>query len=143
MRRLAVLLLLAASPAQAAPADAVMAADRAFSALSMEKGTAYAFWFYSARTGRFYAAGGGGPRTGKSTAAPKTDPTASTKLSWEPTAGGVAGDGTQGWTDGVWKRVGPDGVRTGHYLTVWIKEDGSWKVQADMGTADPGPKASP
>ena len=46
-----------------------------------------------------------------------------------------------GWTDGAWKMRGARGTLTGHYVTVWVKEDGQWKVQADIGTADPPPGA--
>ena len=29
---------------------------------------------------------------------------------------------------------------TGHYMTVWRKDGGAWKVIADMGTTDPAKK---
>jgi len=121
----------------------VMVADRAFSALSVEKGIPYAFWFYSSKTARLYGAHGG-PRIGKAQAAPKPD-TSGPKLTWAPTAGAVSGDGKMGWTDGTWTLAGKDGTDTGHYVTVWVKEDGMWKVQADIGTTDirPASKAKP
>ena len=114
--------------------NAVMAADRAFSQLSVEKGAAFAFWTYTAKDGRLYSKSGP-PRIGRAAKAPlpKADQTV---LSWEPTAGAVSDDGKLGWTDGTWKRAGKDGTQTGHYLTVWVKENDQWKVQADMGTTD-------
>jgi len=141
------LLLAAALIALTTPALAVdnnvMVADRAFSALSVEKGIPYAFWFYSSKTARLYGAHGG-PRIGKAQAAPKPD-TSGPKLTWAPTAGAVSGDGKMGWTDGTWTLAGKDGTDTGHYVTVWVKEDGMWKVQADIGTTDirPASKAKP
>jgi hypothetical protein len=127
------LCLIAPVPARAADND-VMAADRAFSALSMEKGIPYAFWFYSSKTARLYGEHGG-PKIGKAAITPKPD-TRGPKLAWAPTAGAVSGDGKMGWTDGAWTLAGKDGTDTGHYVTVWVKEDGMWKVQADIGTTD-------
>lgn len=139
MRSLAALVVLTALSAPALAADnEVMVADRAFSALSVEKGAALAFWTYTAKSGRAYGLSGP-PKLGRSTNAPlpKKDEAV---LSWEPTAGAVSGDGQLGWTDGTWKLAAKDSVRTGHYLTVWVKEDGQWKIQADMGTTDTAKK---
>jgi hypothetical protein len=137
----AALLCALAAPALASDND-VMAADRAFSALSVEKGIPYAFWFSSAKTARLYGEHGG-PAIGKAAAAPKAD-ASGPKLTWAPTAGAVSADGKMGWTDGTWKLVdAKTGTDTGHYVTVWVKEDGAWKVQADIGTTDVRPKAKP
>jgi hypothetical protein len=62
-------------------------------------------------------------------------------LSWAPTAGAVSADGAMGWTDGTWKQVSPKGTKTGHYVTVWVKEGGQWKMQVDIGNTDLEPKA--
>jgi len=140
---LAALLLLVAAPVAASPRDEVLQADRAFSRLSVAKGSALAFWTYVAKDGRLYGASGP-PAIGKDAAAKDLSPKMDVHddvLSWEPTAGG-AGD-RLGWTDGRWKLAGKRGTRTGHYLTVWIKEDGQWKVQADMGTTDPQTRTKP
>ncbi len=135
----AILIAASAVPALAAE-SAVMAADRAFSKLSVEKGQPYAFWFNSSKSARFYGPSGP-PKIGKAAKAPPVADAQDSVLSWEPTAG--AADGKLGWTDGVWKLTGAKGNRTGHYLTVWVKEDGVWKVQADIGTTDPAPKDKP
>ena len=135
MRSWAAVMVLTVLSAPALAADnEVMAADRAFSALSVEKGAAFAFWTYTAKSGRMYGMSGP-PKLGRSAKAPlpKKDEAV---LNWEPTAGAVSGDGRLGWTDGTWKLAAKDSLRTGHYLTVWVKEDGQWKVQADMGTTD-------
>ena len=139
MRRLgaAVALSLMSAPALAADNE-VMAADRAFSALSVEKGAALAFWTFTAKDGRTYGMSGG-PKIGRGAKAPLPQKDEAV-LSWEPTAGAVSADGQLGWTDGAWKLAAKKGVRTGHYLTVWVKEDGQWKVQADMGTTDSAKK---
>jgi hypothetical protein len=128
-----VLLGLAVFPAFADD-DTVMAADRAFAQLAAEKGTAYAFWFYSAETVRLYGEHGG-PSIGKAAAAPKFD-NSGPQLKWAPIAGAQSADGTVGWTDGSWTLIGKDSTDTGHYVTVWVKEGGVWRVQADIGTTD-------
>ena len=51
--------------------------------------------------------------------------------------GGVSADGTMGWTEGHFTHTGPGVSATGHYVTVWVKEKGSWKVRADIGNTDP------
>jgi hypothetical protein len=137
---LAAALIVLTTPAFAVDND-VMVADRAFSALSVEKGVPYAFWFYASRTARLYGEHGG-PRIGKAATAPKPD-TSGPKLTWAPTAGAVSADGKMGWTDGAWTLAGKDGTDTGHYVTVWVKEDGAWKVQADIGTTDLRGKEKP
>ena len=135
MRSWAAVMVLTVLSAPALAADnEVMAADRAFSALSVEKGADFAFWTYTAKSGRLYGVSGA-PKLGRSTKAPLPEKDGAV-LSWEPTAGAVSGDGQLGWTDGTWKLAAKDSLRTGHYLTVWVKEDGQWKVQADMGTTD-------
>jgi hypothetical protein len=113
----------------------VMAADRAFSALSVEKGVPYAFWFYSGKTTRQYGEHGG-PQIGREAKAPAEIHSTTSVLSWAPVAGAVSADGKMGWTDGTWKQVSPKGTQTGHYVTVWAKQDGQWKMQVDIGNTD-------
>jgi ketosteroid isomerase-like protein len=141
-----------ASTAWAAPKDDVIAADKAFSQLSVEKGSNTAFLTYMTDDARIFGTGNEPPIIGKAEAAkrfqtsgngdPKTN-----VLSWEPDYAEVSQDGTLAWTDGHWIfESGPDdkGRRhhiTGHYLTVWTKNaKGMWKVKADMGTTDPQKK---
>jgi hypothetical protein len=59
------------------------------------------------------------------------------KIGWVPDTGGVSADGTLGWTEGHFTRTGPGVRETGHYMTVWVKEQGRWKVRADLGNTDP------
>ena len=145
---------LVALSASAGPKQDLLAAERAFSALSVAKGNNFAFLAYLAEDGRLFGTGNQPPIFGKAKAAkrfadPKNgngDPKTNV-LSWEPDHAEVSKDGTLGYTDGSWLFTGaPDahGKRlrlTGHYMTVWRREhDGKWKVVADMGTNDPAPK---
>jgi hypothetical protein len=56
------------------------------------------------------------------------------KITWVPDTGGVSADGTLGWTEGRGHHKGPGVDTTDHYMTVWVKEKGAWKVRADMGS---------
>ena len=66
-------------------------------------------------------------------------------LRWKPLGGELAASGDLGYTWGTasWPGVDAKGAkvtRTGKYLTLWKKQpDGSWKVTADLGNADPLP----
>lgn len=67
------------------------------------------------------------------------------RLEWKPLEARVARGGL-GYTHGVYRvvRVEGDGARTlqgtGRYLTVWRRgADGVWRVDADLGNADPEP----
>ncbi len=68
---------------------------------------------------------------------------ADTSMTWEPTYGEVFPAGTVGFTTGKWMLKGKDkdgseATFTGHYLTVWKKQqDGNWKVVWDGGAPDP------
>jgi ketosteroid isomerase-like protein len=152
---LAVALLIASSmsPAFAGTAEdvaSVMAADRAFSALSVKEGSNAAFLAYLADDGRLLGTGNEAPILGKDEAIkrfansgngdPKTN-----VLSWEPEHGEVSADGALAWTDGKWTFDGGPKEHhvhlTGRYMTVWRKDAaGMWKVASDMGTNDPAPK---
>jgi hypothetical protein len=136
--------LLAATPALATPKDDLMAADRAFAQMSVEKGYDQAYIANLATDGQTFT--GPSPIKSKADAIARFNdpkrPHADPKVisNWVPDTGGVSADGTLGWTEGHFTRTGP-GVRdTGHYMTVWVKEQGSWKVRADIGNTDPKPK---
>jgi len=144
-------LVLSASAASAGAKDEIIAADKAFSALSVAKGSNAAFLAYMADDARTFGTGNEPPILGK-TAAEKRfqtrgngDPKLNV-LSWTPDNAETSGDGTLGYSDGHWQFEGaPDkkGVRlhlAGHYMTVWRKTDRGWKFIADMGTTDPQPK---
>lgn len=63
-------------------------------------------------------------------------------LTWDPTFASVSSGGDLGYTVGTYessRRVGAERVADrGTYLTVWRRqEDGSWKVEADIGNPAP------
>ena len=143
MKKLVIAALLSATVAPAfAASNDLMALDQAFSKLSVEKGAPYAFWFYSSATTRQYGLTGG-PQIGRKATAPAAVPDAGDVLSWAPTAGAVSRDGTMGWTDGVWKEARKTGTKTGHYVTIWVKQGGAWRMQVDIGNQDLKPGAKP
>jgi hypothetical protein len=132
----------------AGPKEDILAADRAFSALSVAEGSNAAFLAYLADDGRIFGTGNEAPVFGKAEAArrfaksgngdPKTN-----VLSWVPDHAEASKDGTFGTSDGHWlfegapDRQGKTLRLTGHYMTVWRNVGGAWKVAADMGTTDP------
>jgi ketosteroid isomerase-like protein len=68
------------------------------------------------------------------------------KLEWWPTWAGIASSGDLGFTTGPYA---VDGVRRGHYFTIWKRQqDGSWKWLYDGGAGSnakeaPGPDRNP
>jgi ketosteroid isomerase-like protein len=68
-------------------------------------------------------------------------------LTWDPTFAAVSSSGDLGYTVGTRessRRVGAEQVvDRGTYLTVWRRqEDGSWKVEADIGNPAPNKAAA-
>ena len=148
-------ILLLPATAVAGPREDLLAADKAFSDLSVAKGSNAAFLFYLAEDGRLFGIGSEPPIYGKAAAAKhfaergRGQPGADV-LSWSPEHADAAKDGSVGWTDGVWTYLGAPDAKSarakvsGHYLTVWRKSaDGQWKVEADMGTKDPVTPSAP
>jgi hypothetical protein len=137
----AVITIAATTHAFAGPKDDLLAVDRAFAKMSLEKGYDEAYIANLATDGQTFT--GATPIKNKADAVarladPKahhSDPTI--KITWVPDTGGVSADGTLGWTEGHSSHTGPGVSTTGHYMTVWVKENGVWKVRADMGSADP------
>lgn len=129
-------------PLKATPESQLLAADRAFSKLSVERGQPFAFLAVIANDGRLYGNGSEAPVFGKAQAFRRLAHREPGILSWEPETARLSGDGTMGWTAGHWRFSLRGGkATTGNYLTVWVKDRrGAWKVQADMGTSDPVPK---
>jgi len=137
------------APAWAGPKEDLMAADKAFSDLSVAKGNNAAFLAYMTDDARTFGTGGQPPMFSKKEAVKRfSDPANGNGdpkvnvLSWAPDHAEVSGDGTLGYTDGRWLFRGKDGKAgafklTGHYVTVWRKTASGWKYIADMGTNDP------
>jgi len=147
--RLAVFALaLLAVPAIAAPQDELLAADRAFSAMSAQKGAHAAFLATMTDDARLYQ-GDHRPLLGKEAAAAffaaeeKADPTyKDQKLVWSPQEAEASPDGMLGFTRGTWlftapKAGGATVTLTGYYVTEWRREkDGTYKFCLDIGAAD-------
>ncbi len=130
-------------------AEALLAADRAFSAMSVSAG-AKAAWGAFLTDDAMILGRGSQPNRGLANILPGFDDwPAGASISWQPQDGEVADSGELGWTWGryVYTAPGPgtgeDGAPTashGKYLNIWKKQaDGSWKVTIDMGNQNPAP----
>jgi hypothetical protein len=134
-------IVFATVPAMADDKKDLLAVDRAFARMSVEKGFDQAFIANLAQDGQTFT--GATPIKNKADAvrrfsdpkAPHSDPRI--RINWVPDTGGVSADGTLGWTEGHSSHVGPGVSTTGHYMTVWVRENGVWKVRADIGNTDP------
>jgi hypothetical protein len=137
----AAITIAATTCALATPKDDLLAVDGAFAKMSLEKGYDQAYIANLATDGQTFT--GAAPIRNKADAVARlADPKAhhsdpAVKITWAPDTGGVSADGTLGWTEGHSSHTGPGVSTTGHYMTVWVKEKGSWKVRADMGSTDP------
>lgn len=133
---LAGLVLMSASPASTtapleyAAFDSLVAAERAFAALSVEKGMKTAFLTYLASDGILFR-----PHAVNGKSVWESRPEAQATLAWEPSFAEVAGSGDFGWTTGPWE-MRAEGKPTGHghFLSVWKRvADGTWRVAVDIG----------
>jgi ketosteroid isomerase-like protein len=135
---------LAAEPLLHGPkstAEAVLAAERAFEAMSEKDGAAKAFRTYMDAEDGLELAGKGDPVRGADAIfkaqgglAPPT-----TVLKWEPVEV-FASTGDMGLTWGRWSfsKIGGDKpLATGRYVTVWRRNaQGEWKGLLDIGNPD-------
>ena len=152
MRKLlivAALLSLIAHQALAGPKEEMLAADRAFSEMSVKAGAHAAFLAFMADDVRLFD-GDHPPILGKAAAAAyyagveKQNPDLgkNSSLVWTPVEAEAARDGSLGWTRGTWifSAKKPDGTPrrvTGYYVTEWRREaDGKYKFVLDIGGAD-------
>ena len=146
---LALVCTLACADAFAGPKDDMIAADRAFSDLSVKSGAHAAFLAYMADDVRLFD-GEHPPLIGKAAAAAyyadveKKNPggeKAST-LQWTPLEADASPDGVLGYTRGTWifsstKKDGSALRVTGYYVTEWKRQaDGTYKFVLDIGGAD-------
>lgn len=106
-----VILLSTIASAFAGPKEDLMAVDRAFALMSMEKGYDQAYIANLAKDGQTFT--GAAPIKNKADAvarfndpkAPHADP--KIKIDWTPDTGGVSADGSLGWTEGHFTRTRP------------------------------------
>lgn len=124
--------------------EEVLAADRAFSQMSSEKGLTEAFLAFAADD-LIKPSEGVQPVVGKD--ALRKSLTAGTsetgyRLTWEPLRAEVSGD--IGYTFGAWTRqkinaTPSDSASYGNYVTIWKRQgDGTWKWVLDTGNSTPG-----
>jgi ketosteroid isomerase-like protein len=136
--------LLAQPPDLQADLDAMVAAERAFSKLSVDKGFKESFLAYIADDGIMFR-----PTPMKSKELLASRPNPPIHLVWWPSHAEIARSGEMGWTTGPWERrtEGSDEVLYGHFVTVWKEQpDGKWRWVIDTGIshAKPtGPAGSP
>lgn len=120
----------------------LLAADKAFARMSLEKGPLAAFATYTTE-GSIQLPPAGPPVRGRVAIAQAAAGPPGTTMHWTPEFADVARSGDLGWTWGgyIFSVPGPNGipmVSTGRYLNVWRRmPDGSWKVIADIGNVVP------
>jgi ketosteroid isomerase-like protein len=139
------LLTLLPVAAVAGPKEKMLATDKAFAAMSLEKGAHAAFLAYMADDVRLFD-GPKPPITGKAAVAAyyqelEKKPRHSV-LDWTPVEAKASDDGVLGWTRGAWTftATGEDGKAqklTGYYVTLWRRQaGGKYKFELDIGGVD-------
>ena len=135
---------LIATPVLADAASDMIAADKAFSDMSVANGAHAAFLAYMADDVRLYT-GEHPPIIGKAAAAEyyAMEPESPDEhLEWTPVEADASPDGALGFTRGTWiytakKDDGSDLKLTGYYVTEWKKQaDGQYKFVLDIGGTD-------
>jgi ketosteroid isomerase-like protein len=127
----------------ASSSEEVLAADRAFSKRSAEKGLTDAFLAFAADD-LIKPSEGLQPVFGKEALRNSLPSAADTgyRLTWEPLRAEVSGD--LGYTFGAWTRqkinaTPSDTTSYGNYVTIWKRQaDGTWKWVLDTGNSTPG-----
>jgi ketosteroid isomerase-like protein len=133
------------APAAEAPLDSLVAAERAFAALSAAKGMKEAFLAYLAPEAVVFQ-----PRAVPGRKVWEERPASAATLNWEPSFAAVSSGGDMGYTTGPWEyRPAPDSAGTpappesyryGQFNSVWTWEKRTgWRVLADIGTMHPRP----
>ncbi len=124
----------------------LMEADRNFARMALEIGTAEAFRNYFEPEGVQFPNGLYPIKGREAVYQSLLEVPDSYVLRWEPELAEVSAAGDFGWTWGYYTSSYTDSSDTeiknyGKYLTVWRKQpDGSWRVRADTGNKNPGPK---
>jgi ketosteroid isomerase-like protein len=123
----------------------LLATDRSFSRMSVEKGLNAAFIYYAAdsvvkmREGNF-------PVLGKieMTGIYMARPDSGMVLRWNPVKADIAKSDDLGYTFGEWQLYlkATDTTLYGNYISVWKKQsDGTWKYVLDAGCNTPKPSS--
>jgi hypothetical protein len=141
------MIALSSFPARAAgaPLDSLVAAERAFAALSAAKGMKEAFLAFLAADAVVFQ-----PHAVAGRKAWEERPASAATLNWEPSFVAVSSAGDMGYTTGPWEyRPAPDSAGTpappesyryGQFNSVWTWEKHiGWRVLADIGVMHPKP----
>ncbi len=131
----------ALTAAAATPAlDALVAAERAFSTLSVQKGIRASFLTYLAPASVVFRPTATDGRKAMASRPARNPAT----LIWEPAFAEVSAAGDLGYDSGPWEMRPPPGsgqaTLYGHFISVWRKQPGgAWRVVADIGTSHEKP----
>ena len=111
-----------------------MAVDRAFSALSKERGMNYAFLSYVAEDGVMLSPNKM-PVVGKDKINALFHGNDSDKeFTWEPLYADISGSGELGYTYGTYAITTEGETQKGTYVSIWKKDSkGAWKFVLDSG----------
>ncbi len=123
-----------ALPPQAAVQNLV-AAERAFAALAQDRGVRDAFLSVLAEDGLLFR-----PRPENGKAFHKATPDDGGRLVWEPVYADLSAAQDLGYTTGPWSFTAPGDVDPkvyGHYVSVWKRMGGTWKLLLDIGVNHP------
>ncbi len=116
-------------------ADAVVAAERAFSADAGRLGTPAAFLAYLAPDSTVFT-----PKPENGPTMQRAQKDDGSRLAWEPSYVEVAASGDFAVSTGPWSwRVKPGAAPSlfGHFLSLWVLRQGRWQVLADIGVSQP------
>jgi CpeT protein len=128
--------------------EAMLAADREFSQLSVAEGMAAAFERF-ADAGATVFREGRTPISGREAIGGHFAGGAEAILSWEPYFAEIGASGDLGYTLGRWLYETQDGeghpeTEHGYYITIWKKQsDGTWKYVFDTGITSEEPFEEP
>ncbi|MEI6682187.1 MAG: DUF4440 domain-containing protein [Bacteroidota bacterium] len=140
---LTVLILAGCCREQKSDPSLLIATDKAFSQMSVDKGLSAAFIFYAddsvvkVRNGNFPIIG-----KGEMTKAYKARPDTGMILKWRPVRADIGRSNDLGYTFGIWELYirAKDTTLYGNYISIWKKQaDGSWKYVLDAGSDTPKP----
>ncbi len=128
--------------------EKLLQTDRNFSKLSVEQGTAAAFYHYLDADGLALPKYGdpAGKEEYQQYLARSKDASRKSTLRWEPLLAEVSRSGDLGYTHGRYTLTIIDSVDAerlvyGYYITVWKRQsDGSWKFVLDAGNESPPPE---
>ena len=129
---IALLCVFAAGASASEALDSLVAAERAFARMSVEKGVRDAFLEYLAGDGVIFR-----PLPANGRKVWESRGPVPITLAWEPAYAEVSAAGDLGYTTGPWElRPNDPKLPTGygHFVSVWQKQaDGAWRVAVDIG----------